>query len=126
GAQLTVEVQPAQVRCAEGLLRQVLWNLVDNAIKYHRSEVPPAVEIRGHIADGEYQLLVCDNGMGMSSEEVSHAFEPLYRGRRVEGINGTGLGLSLVKRVLEAAGGHVEVESEVGRGTAFHIHVPRT
>jgi signal transduction histidine kinase len=125
GAQLTVEVEPARVRCAEGLLRQVLWNLLDNGLKYHRRGVPPELEIRGHAGDGEYQLQVRDNGIGMSPEEMSHAFEPLYRGGRVGTIDGTGLGLSLVKRVLEASGGHVQIESEVGRGTAFLIHVPR-
>jgi K+-sensing histidine kinase KdpD len=125
GAQLTVAVEPAQVRCSGSLLRQVLWNLVDNAVKYHRDGVRPEVEIRGHTAPGGYDLVVRDNGMGMSADEVSHAFEPLYRGRQVQGIAGTGLGLSLVKRVLEASGGDVAIQSEPGHGTAFVIHMPR-
>jgi signal transduction histidine kinase len=123
GAHLTVDVEPAQVNCAEGLLRQVLWNLVDNAVKYQRRGVPAEVAIHGHPRDGEYELLVSDNGMGMSGEELRHVFEPRYRGERVGGIEGMGLGLALVKRVTEAAGGHVDVESEVGRGTIFRMHL---
>jgi signal transduction histidine kinase len=63
--------------------------------------------------------------MGMSPDEMSHAFDPLYRSGRVRAIAGTGLGLSLVKRVLEAAGGRVVVESQLGQGTAFVLHMPR-
>jgi signal transduction histidine kinase len=125
GVRLVVEVEPARVRCSEGLLRQVLWNLVDNAVKYHRDGIRPEVEIRGRAAEPGYDLVVRDNGMGMSADEVQHAFEPLYRGGRVRKIEGTGLGLSLVKRILDAAGGAVAVESEVGQGTTFVLHLPR-
>jgi signal transduction histidine kinase len=124
GAQLTVEVEPAEVRCGEGLLRQALWNLVDNAVKYRRRGVRAEVEIRGRACDQlDYELSVRDNGMGMSPEEMRHAFEPRYRGKNIGGIDGTGLGLSLVKRVAEAAGGRVFVESELGRGTIFRLRL---
>jgi signal transduction histidine kinase len=124
GARLTVEVEPAQVQCAAGLLRQVLWNLVDNAVKYRRDDVTPEVAIEGHVRNGRYDLVVRDNGVGMSADEARRAFEPFYRGR-VGAIPGTGLGLALVKRVLEAAGGEVAIESQPGHGTTFLIQVPR-
>jgi signal transduction histidine kinase len=114
---LQVDVQSAKVRCAEGFLRQVLFNLAENAIKYRNPEEPARVEIRGHgLADG-YELSVQDNGLGMTPEEASRAFEPFYRSPRAAAAGGTGLGLSIVKRVVEASGGSVHVESKVGKGT---------
>jgi signal transduction histidine kinase len=114
---LRVEVQPAMVRCPEGFLRQVLFNLADNAIKYRKPEVPAVVEIRGHSVKDGYELSVRDNGIGMSPEEASRAFEPFYRSPRAASARGTGLGLSIVKRVVEASGGSIRVESQVGAGT---------
>jgi signal transduction histidine kinase len=116
-ATLQMDVESATVRCGEGFLRQVLFNLADNAIKYRKPEVPVLVEIRGHGVKDGYELSVRDNGMGMSPEEASRAFDPFYRSPRAASEHGTGLGLSIVKRVVEASGGSVCVDSQVGRGT---------
>jgi signal transduction histidine kinase len=124
GAELRVAVEPGRVRCADGLLRQVIWNLVDNAIKYRRQGVRAEVEVQGKIRERGYELRVCDNGMGMSVEESQRAFEPLYRAGRSR-VEGTGLGLSIVKRVAEASGGSVTVESGINQGTTFVIQLQR-
>jgi two-component system, OmpR family, sensor kinase len=121
---LVTEVEAAEVRCSAGMLKQVLWNLVDNSIKYSRAGVPVEVVIRGQCGNGGYQLSVCDNGMGMSAQEMLHVFEPRYRGEHTGTVGGHGLGLSLVKRVLDAAGGKIAVESELGRGTTFRMVMP--
>jgi two-component system, OmpR family, sensor kinase len=116
-----VEVEPATVRCSAGLLRQVLWNLCENAVNYRRSDVQLEIEIRGRARRQEYEFSVSDNGSGMPPEEARQAFEPFFRGEHWRSTPGTGLGLSIVKRVIEASGGTVSVDSEPGRGTTFNI-----
>jgi signal transduction histidine kinase len=120
---LMVDVQPARVRGTEGLLRQAMWNLVDNAMKYRRAD-PPCVEVRGRLLEGRYELSVHDNGVGMTPEEASRAFDPFYRGMRQEDAPGVGLGLSIVKRVVEACGGSVSVDSRPGSGSVFVLQLP--
>jgi hypothetical protein len=66
---LRLTVTPADISCGEGLLRQVLTNLLENAVKYRRPEVPPEVEVSGQAAGRGYELSVSDNGLGMSEED---------------------------------------------------------
>ena len=120
---LRSSVEEAEIACSEGLLRQALTNLLENAVKYRRPEVPPAVEISGAKIDGEYQLRVSDNGAGMSEEEAARIFEPLYRAPRMQHLPGTGLGLSIVNRIVQASGGAISVESTLGQGSTFVVHL---
>jgi two-component system, OmpR family, sensor kinase len=121
---IRVEVEPATVRCSPGLLRQVLWNLGENAIKYRRPDVQLEIEIQGHARGRVYEFIVSDNGSGMPLQEARQAFEPFFRGEHWRSMPGTGLGLSIVKRVIEASGGSVSIDSEPGRGTTFDINLP--
>ena len=120
---LRSSVAEAEIACSEGLLRQALTNLVENAVKYRRPEAPPEVEISGATIDGEYELRVSDNGAGMSADEAERIFEPLYRSPRVMGLPGTGLGLSIVNRIVEASGGEISVQSALGQGSTFIVHL---
>jgi signal transduction histidine kinase len=124
GGTLRVDVQPAMIACTDGLLRQALWNLTENSVKFRRLEVPLEIEIRGRFAQDKYEFVVADNGAGMSLKETRQAFEPFFRGERAHSIPGAGLGLSIVQRVVEACGGAVSVESTVGEGTTFKIKLP--
>jgi signal transduction histidine kinase len=124
GGELHVDLEPAVVTCSQGLLREVLWNLGENAVKYHRHDVPPAVELVGRAHAGRYSLRVIDNGRGMTLEEADHVFEPFFRGNRVRDVPGTGLGLAIVRRVVEASGGSVAVESQPDHGTTFTVELP--
>jgi signal transduction histidine kinase len=124
GAAMHVVVQPAAVKCSEGLLHQAFANLVDNALKYRRKDVPVEVAIDGRVTDHVYEVHVRDNGIGMDGEDRRHAFEPFFRSPNVRDRPGTGLGLSIVKRVVEASGGDVEIASAVNRGTDIVIHLP--
>jgi signal transduction histidine kinase len=123
-ATLRVDVQPAAVQTKDGLLVEALINLAENAIKYARPDTPPVVELRGRVVGGEYQLAVSDNGLGMSPDEARQAFQPFYRARRAPETPGTGLGLSIVKRVAESSGGSITLESTLGRGSTFVLHLP--
>jgi signal transduction histidine kinase len=124
GGLLRIEVADAAVFCGEGLLRQALWNLADNAVKYRRPEVQLQIEIRGGVTPRGYEFTVSDNGMGMSPHEVRQVFQPFFRAKKAEAKPGTGLGLSIVKRVIEASGGSVFVDSAAGEGTTFTIRLP--
>jgi signal transduction histidine kinase len=121
---LRVSVHHAEVACSEGLLRQAVTNLLDNAVKYHRPETAPEVEIFGAASDGGYDLKVSDNGVGMSAQESARAAQPFYRSPRTQDRPGTGLGLSIVNRVAEASGGTLSVQSNLGRGSTFVVRLP--
>jgi signal transduction histidine kinase len=116
---LTIDVQAATVQCSEGLFRQVIWNLADNAIKYRRTDVSSHVEIFGRPHEQTYGLSVRDNGIGIPPEEAEKVFDPFFRAAGGRREPGTGLGLSIVKRAVEANGGKVSVTSEPGSGSEF-------
>jgi signal transduction histidine kinase len=118
------EVQHAHVRCGESQLRQVVYNLADNALKYCRAEVRPEVEILGKALGDRYEIVVRDNGMGMSPAEATQVFDPFFRAERTRARPGTGLGLSIVKRMIEAHGGTVSLDTALGRGTTFCASLP--
>jgi signal transduction histidine kinase len=121
---LSIDVHPATIHCGPGLLRQVLWNLADNAMKYRRAEVGLQVEVLGRAIDDRYELSVRDNGVGLSPSDARKVFEPFYRADPGARTTGTGLGLSIVRRVVEANGGSVSVASELGRGSQFVARLP--
>jgi two-component system, OmpR family, sensor kinase len=122
---LRVDVAPAMVRCKDGLLHQVLWNLGENAVNYRCVDRRLEVGIEGRELGPSYELRVSDNGPGMSPEEACRVFEPFFRGEETRSsIPGTGLGLSIVRRIVEASDGTVSVESQIGRGSTFVIRLP--
>jgi signal transduction histidine kinase len=123
-AEVRVDVEPARVSCDEGLLREVLWNLCENALKYRRDGVAPRVELTGRPKSGSYELRVADNGTGMSESDALHVFEPFFRGSGTRSKPGTGLGLSIVKRIVEVSGGKVSIRTREGEGTTFVVQLP--
>ena len=110
------------VSADEGRLKQVLANLIDNAIKYTPSG--GRVEIKAGIQDGYVFISVKDTGMGIPEDDCSRIWERLYRGRNAVSQKGLGLGLSLVRAVVQAHGGRVEVESAPGEGSVFTVYLP--
>lgn len=121
GGSLRVELAPARVACSEELLRQCLWNLGENAVKYRRPDVPLEIAILGKPDGTCYVIRVSDNGVGIPPEDLRRVFEPFFRGSRTASIPGTGLGLAIVRRVVEVHGGKVTVESTPDVGTTFVI-----
>jgi signal transduction histidine kinase len=100
-------------------MRQVFANLLDNAIKY---TLPGGqVSIAGRHSAGQVLLTFRDTGIGIPPEEQDKIWERLYRGDKSRSQRGLGLGLSLVKAFVEAHGGRVEVESNLGQGSEFRV-----
>jgi two-component system, OmpR family, sensor kinase len=124
GGTLRVDVEPAAIRCSDGLLRQALWNLGENAVKYRRPDAPPVIALVGRAASAGYELRVSDNGLGMPAEDARRAFEPFFRGKRTQAIAGTGLGLAIVRRIVEASGGTVSADSQPDHGTTITLRFP--
>jgi len=106
-------------------LKSALQNLVANAVKYGAKE-ESWVGISASQADGAVEIRVADRGPGIPEEEQKHIFDPFFRGKKAlqDQVHGTGLGLNLAKRVVEAHGGTIRVESEEGRGAEFIVRIP--
>ena len=107
-------------------LSNVIFNLLDNANKYSPSE--PVIVITTENTGDALRICVIDNGMGMSKETQKKIFEKFYRvpTGNLHDIKGFGLGLSYVKAIVELHKGKIEVESELGKGSQFHIVLPLT
>ncbi|MBI3490197.1 MAG: HAMP domain-containing histidine kinase [Acidobacteria bacterium] len=105
-------------------LARAVWNLLDNAVKY--STTPSHVEVDLHNRDGQVFIAVRDHGIGIPAHEQAEVFSKFYRGEqaRIRGIKGTGIGLAMVDDIVKAHHGHVEVESEPGKGSTFTIVLP--
>lgn len=108
------------------LIERAVDNLLQNAINY--SPEGGRISIRtGYRSEGHQifpALSVSDTGPGISADQISQLFDIYFRSQNARGVRGAGLGLTIVKAVAEAHGGHVEVESELGKGSTFHIHLP--
>ena len=104
-----------------GLLTQAVTNLVENAVKYSEPGAPIRVEGRG--SPGRVTISVIDHGPGIHADDLPHVFEKFYRGKAVNAVSGTGLGLALVKAMVEACGGSVSVTSSP-EGSCFVISLP--
>jgi PAS domain S-box-containing protein len=105
------------------LLRNVLINLLSNAIKFS----PEDKEIFLNVAvnNDDVMIEVKDQGIGMSEEDQRHLFERFFRAKNAINIQGTGLGLNIVKKYIELMGGTISCESQLDKGTTFTVHLPK-
>jgi two-component system, OmpR family, sensor histidine kinase MtrB len=120
--ELETSDEPILVVCDEVRIGQAITNLVSNALKYSPACEPVHVAI--HSDHGEAVIAVADHGAGIPSEEQDRIFEPFHRSGRTDAVPGTGLGLANVKKLVEAHGGRIEVESAPSRGSTFRLVLP--
>lgn len=129
--QVTIRIasQASDIHCAatmvclpEGELKQILFNLIRNAIQ--ASPPGQSVEVSVDASDEDLTLAIRDHGTGIADDVLPHIFEPFFstKGQLKEGM---GLGLSVTRSLIESMNGNVKVETAVGRGTTFTIHLPR-
>ena len=127
-----LNAQESTVNVDEMHFTNVIFNLLDNAVKYRREDTPLqlTVSTRNVKMHGEekFQVTVSDNGIGMRREDLKKIFEKFYRvstGNRHD-VKGFGLGLAYVKKMVGELGGEINVESEINVGTKFIITLPIT
>ena len=104
------------------LFRNIIINLVSNAVKF--SEEGAKIVIRGNVKDGLASISVIDQGIGISDNDKEHLFSSFFRAANATNIQGTGLGLHIVKRYVDLLGGKVSVESELNKGTTVNFTIP--
>jgi len=127
-AGVQLEIGPAsalpRVRGDRERVEQVLRNLVDNAIKY--TPTGGQVLVHGEARDDAVSLTVEDTGAGIPSDQLDSVFDEFVRlhGSSTFGTRGSGLGLPICRRIVNALGGHISVESREGRGSVFMVHLP--
>lgn len=123
-AQVTTDfsVTLAHARYDEKLLRHIFGNLLSNALKYSPNGAPVRFSVRTD--DQQTVFEVADQGIGIPAAEIPHLFESFHRASNVGDIQGTGLGLAIVKSSVELHGGRIAVDSALGAGTRFTVHLP--
>jgi signal transduction histidine kinase len=123
GEMLTLDADPLQ-------MRQLLQNLIGNALKFHKPGEPPAVEVRGELvpADGRpaplCRLTVRDNGIGFDEKYLDRIFDVFQRLHGRGEYEGSGMGLAICRKIVERHGGTITATSAPGRGATFVVTLP--
>ena len=122
GAQVEVSPMP-EVYGNAGQITQLFQNLIANAIKF-RGGQPPVIKVSAQKSDGEWLFSVADNGIGIQPRYLERIFVIFQRLHTAQKYPGTGIGLSICKKIVENHGGRIWVESNVGEGSVFHFTLP--
>jgi signal transduction histidine kinase/ligand-binding sensor domain-containing protein len=122
----TVEVGDLPVIHADPVqMRQVFQNLIGNALKFHRPDVPPVVRVTAvRTGTASVEISIEDNGIGFENKDAERVFLPFQRLHGRTQYEGTGIGLTIVQKIIERHGGRIRAQSEPGRGTRFAVTLP--
>jgi signal transduction histidine kinase len=118
-----LELDPVQYNGNEEILSQAWLNLLGNAIKF--SHPNGEIVVQCHDDGKNIKVKIADSGIGMDDETRQKIFEKFYQGDQARSTDGNGLGLSLVKRIVDLCGGTISVKSQVGKGSAFVVRLPK-
>jgi signal transduction histidine kinase len=126
-AHIHVYIQPDLpiVRCGKSRIVQIFVNLLTNAVKYMGKNPSPQIKIGWQDRGEFYEFFVADNGIGIDPQYHEKIFEVFQTLRELEGVEGTGVGLTIVKRIIEYHKGVVWVTSQKGKGSTFHFTLPK-
>ena len=113
-----------QVISDKQILRNIMINLLNNAIKFSGENKYIAVQVNRD--SSRVTIVVKDQGIGISDADQEHLFQTFFRGKNAQNIQGTGLGLNIVKQYLDMLKGSIQIESELNKGTAVTISFPAT
>ncbi len=106
------------------LLQQVMVNLLSNAVKFTRNVATPRIEVSARVDGDKVEYCVSDNGAGFDMDYVDKLFAPFQRLHRQEEFEGTGIGLAIVRRIIERHGGRIRAEGRLGEGAKFFLTLP--
>ncbi|NBG87647.1 HAMP domain-containing sensor histidine kinase [Isachenkonia alkalipeptolytica] len=118
-----IDMEKMTFRGSEELMQQVWLNLLGNAIKFSKPDTE--VTIRGEVRDNRFIIEIRDQGYGMTEDTANRLFEKFYQGSTDHSSEGSGLGLPLVKRIIEIHSGKITVDSKIGEGSTFIIDIPK-
>ncbi|HNQ13075.1 MAG TPA: PAS domain S-box protein [Bacteroidia bacterium] len=110
------------IRTDKQIVRNVFINLISNASKY--SATGAAIQVNLELSPKSFSIIITDKGMGISAQDQEHLFERFFRGKNALNIQGTGLGLNIVKRYVSILEGSIEVSSTLGVGSTFKVNLP--
>jgi two-component system, OmpR family, phosphate regulon sensor histidine kinase PhoR len=124
--ELKLEANNDLIAADEVHFSNLVNNLMDNAVKYAKDNVPPKIILTTYSGEKMFTMRIEDNGIGMNRETLKRIFEKFYRAHtgNIHNVKGFGLGLSYVKTVVEAHNGHIKAESTLGKGSCFTIDLP--
>lgn len=123
GAKIHIDFSEAPtVKFSSKNIQSILYNLISNALKYQHPERHPEISVKTEKTHSHIVLTVKDNGLGIDPANINKIFSMFKRFH--DHVEGTGIGLYIVKRIIDNAGGKIEVESEEGKGTVFKIYFP--
>jgi signal transduction histidine kinase len=125
GAEVVVPDTLPTVMGYRGELTRLFQNLIGNAVKYRAADRRSRVEISCHKAGGEWEIAVADNGIGIATDGLERAFGVFQRLVPADAYEGTGIGLSVCKKIVEHHGGRIWIESELGSGSVIRFTLPR-
>ena len=124
-SRVSVSVEPnLMVRAQSAILRQVLSNLLNNAVKFTKPGMPPSVEVAAYRQRDYIQIDISDQGIGIALQHQERVFQVFERLHNAEEYPGTGIGLAIVKRGITRMRGIVSLRSELGKGSTFEIRLP--
>jgi PAS domain S-box-containing protein len=123
GASISHDPMP-KVLADRGQMVRLFQNLVGNAIKYRKPDEPPKVHISAEQKDAEWVISIRDNGIGFDPKYASAIFEPFKRLHTAEEYSGTGVGLAICRRIVQAQRGRIWAESQPGQGATFYFTLP--
>lgn len=113
---------PEYVESDKKMLRNIVINLVSNALKF--SDPGTTVSVESQITDNIAEVRVSDQGIGIPQDDLEHMFSSFFRGKNAQNIQGTGLGLHIVKRYLDLLNGRIQLDSELNKGTTVTFSIP--
>ena len=123
-ARIIIEDLPT-VEADEVQMRQLFQNLISNALKFHKKDIPPVVTIRGQVnGSGVCEIVVCDNGIGIDEQYAARIFKPFERLHGRSEYEGTGMGLAICRKIVKRHGGAIAVKSRPNEGCEFSVTLP--